>query len=153
MIQSVALTLAPLLTSFAIASQPGAMYETIKKPDWTPPPIAFPIVWTVLYLSMGYASTRVADATGSLWSIPMIVYWIQLALNISWTPVFFGKGKYATALTILRVLLAAVLVTAVLFWQVDTTSGLLLVPYIAWLFVAHALNWWIVDNNPDQTTS
>jgi len=146
-LQTPALTVAPLLVSFIVASQPNDTYDAIKKPDWTPPSYVFPIVWTILYLSMGYASARVADRV-SLMSVPMLLYAIQLALNVSWTPVFFGLGEYAQALTILRVLIAAVLVTIVAFWQVDQVAGLLLIPYLAWLGVAHGLNSGIVAMNP-----
>jgi len=145
--QSILLSIAPLIVSFAVARQPGPRYDTIRKPEWTPPPIAFPIVWTILYLSMGYASARVAGAS-SLWSLPMLAYLIQLALNVSWTPVFFGRGEYATALTILRTLIVAVVITTVLFWRVDWIAGALLLPYLGWLGVAHELNRSIVRMNP-----
>lgn len=149
MLQSIALTTLPLLISFSLSSQPGERYDAIQKPSWTPPPIAFPIVWTTLYLLMGYASARVAGAVG-LVSIPMLIYAFQLVLNVSWTPVFFGQGKYAQALTILRALIIAVIATIVVFWQVDATAGALLLPYLAWLAVAHELNRGVVRLNPEN---
>lgn len=145
-LQTLILTIAPLLVSFAVASRPSETYDAIRKPDWTPPPYVFPIVWTILYLSMGYASARVADRV-SLLSVPMLLYAVQLALNVSWTPVFFGLGEYAKALTILRVLIVTVLATIAAFWQVDHVAGLLLLPYLAWLGVAHGLNSGIVTLN------
>lgn len=146
--QTPVLTVAPLLLSFAVAQQPGDMYDAIAKPDWTPPPYVFPIVWTFLYLSMGYASARVAGTVG-LVSIPLLVYLVQLMLNVSWTPVFFGQGDFTTALTILRALLFAAIATTVMFWNVDTTAGVLFLPYIGWLLVAHELNRGIVRLNPN----
>lgn len=145
-IQSIALTILPLLISFSLSTQPDSRYDTINKPTWTPPPIMFPIVWTTLYILMGYASARIVNTVGLL-SFPMMLYTIQLILNISWTPVFFGHGKYGEALTILRVLVIAVLATAVAFWRLDTVAGVLLIPYIAWLSVAHELNRSIVTLN------
>lgn len=146
MLQRLVLTILPLAVSFTFADQPGDMYRRIKKPTWTPPPIAFPIIWTALYLLMGYASSRVAASTG-LWSLPLLAYAVQLVLNVSWTPVFFGKGEFARALAILRALVVAVVVTAALFWRVDSVAGVLLLPYIAWLGVAHELNRSIVALN------
>jgi tryptophan-rich sensory protein len=118
MLQSIALTVLPLLISFSLSTQPSERYDAINKPSWTPPPIVFPIVWTTLYLLMGLASARVAESVG-LVSIPILIYAFQLLLNISWTPVFFGQGKYAQALTILRALIIAVIATIVVFWNVD----------------------------------
>lgn len=148
MLQSIALTALPLVISFSLSTQPGERYDAINKPSWTPPPVVFPIVWTTLYLAMGYASSRVAD-TVSLWSVPMLAYLVQLALNMSWTPVFFGQDDFTGALAILRVLIGAVILTTALFWRVDTIAGLLLLPYLAWLGVAHELNRGIVTMNPE----
>lgn len=147
MLQSILLTVLPLLISFSLSSQPDTTYNSIQKPSWTPPPIAFPIVWTTLYLLMGLASARVAESVG-LVSIPMLIYAFQLLLNVSWTPVFFGQGKYAQALTILRALIIAVIATIVVFWNVDTIAGALLLPYLVWLGVAHELNRGVVRLNP-----
>jgi benzodiazapine receptor len=144
--QALLLTLAPLLVSFAVSSRPGVEYSSLKKPAWTPPPIVFPIVWTCLYLGMGYASARVASVTG-LVSLPILAYVLQIVLNISWTPIFFGRGAYAKALTVLRYLIVVAATTMYLFWQVDRAAGLLFVPYLAWLGVAHELNRAIVSMN------
>lgn len=147
LLQRLVLTVLPLLVSFTVADKPGEMYQQIKKPAWTPPPLVFPIVWTALYLMMGYASSRVAASAGLL-SLPLLVYAVQLVLNVSWTPVFFGKGDFTLALTILRALVAVVVVTAALFWRADVLAGVLLLPYLVWLGVAHELNRSIVALNP-----
>ena len=65
---------------------PGAWYLAQKRPSFTPPNWAFPVVWTVLYLLMAWAGARLAAVQGSgdalaLWSV-------QIALNTLWTPVF-----------------------------------------------------------------
>ena len=152
MLLPIVLTLFPLLVSFVLAKPPGPRYERLAKPSWTPPPVVFPVVWTVLYLLMGYASARVATTIG-LWTVPIAAYAVQLLLNVSWTPVFFGRGDYAAALTILRGLLVAVVWTTIAFWRVDPASGALLLPYIAWLLVAHELNRGVVDLNPQSVPS
>jgi len=141
-------TFAPLLLSATTATRPNAGYESITKPSWTPPPYVFPIVWTILYVSMGYASYRVYTLGGAS-SPALVVYGIQLLLNIAWTPLFFGLRRYRDALFLLRLLLLMVIVTCILFWQEDPLSGALILPYIAWLLVAHELNRSIVNLNPD----
>lgn len=68
-------------------------FKILKKPSWTPPVAAFPIVWTVLYALMGYASYIVwtyggFEQQGSV----LLVYGIQLFLNLLW-PILFFKAK------------------------------------------------------------
>jgi benzodiazapine receptor len=146
MLRTIFLTAFPIVVSGIFATKPGISYESIRKPSWTPPPFVFPIVWTILYILMGFASSRVVDIAGFA-SVPAVLYFVQLVLNLSWTPVFFDRGDFSLALTILRALILTVFATTVAFWRVDTIAGAILVPYIAWLAVAHELNRSIVNSN------
>ena len=38
--------------------------ETIEKPPFSPPPIVFPVAWTLLYALMGVSAARIALAPG-----------------------------------------------------------------------------------------
>lgn len=147
MIQQVTIGSLPLiLGALSSASNTQAVYRDVKKPDWTPKPVYFPIVWTALYIMMGVGSVIVSNRTG-VFSAPMMLYWMQLALNVAWSPIFFSMQKYDAALFLIRALILAVTVTIVSWWTVSKTAALLLLPYLAWLFVAHALNAYIVREN------
>jgi tryptophan-rich sensory protein len=143
-----ALIAGPSAAAFLVARlvPPSTSYDTIQKPSWSPAPLVFPIVWTVLYLLMGYASYRVASRTGLI-TTAMGLYAAQLLLNIAWTPVFFGLSAYTAALWMIRGIMALVILTMIAFADVDTTSTLIMIPYLAWLGVAHQLNQGIVDLN------
>ena len=123
-------------------------YASLPRPAWTPPSWAFGPVWTVLYVLMGLAARRVVLASGGsgrvLPMLPMLLFALQLALNLAWTPVFFGQKNPAKAMTILWCLLGAAIATTVAFWRVDAVAGAMLVPYLAWLGVAAALNYSII---------
>ncbi|PRP81919.1 peripheral-type benzodiazepine receptor [Planoprotostelium fungivorum] len=129
-------------------------YKNLKKPSWTPPPIAFPIAWTTLYATMGYASFRVlARLTGylplttALTTAPMLAYFGQLVLNFSWTPLFFVKRRPDLAMIDITLLNLGILYTAHEFVKVDRLAGKLLIPYWLWVSFAGTLNFWIWRNN------
>lgn len=126
--------------------QPGAWYEGLQKPSWTPPRWAFPVVWTTLYLLMSYAAMRVALLPGSGQAL---AFWsLQIALNTLWTPVFFGAHRKGLGLLILGCLWLTVAAMLGAFWTLDGWAALLIVPYLVWLTIAAALNFWIWRRNP-----
>ena len=130
------------------ASDPWFM--ALDKPDIFPPPVAFGIVWPILYVLMGFAVATVCAAWGSRYRLPAILAFVlQLLVNLAWTPVFFGEHEITFALYVILVLDVAVFVTIVLFWQVRRMAALLLLPYLAWILFAAVLNYEFLRLNPD----
>lgn len=127
---------------------PGPWYQRLKKPGWTPPNWAFPVVWTTLYFCMAVAGARVAMIPGN--GIAMALWSLQIALNALWTPVFFGLRRMRLGLIVLAGLWLAVAATMVALWSLDTVAGLLFVPYLIWVSIAGALNAAVLRLNPDQ---
>lgn len=125
--------------------QPGEWYKALDKPSWTPPDWLFPVAWTYLYLSMAYATARVAGLEGSAYA--MAFFALQIALNTLWTPVFFGLRRMGAGMVVLICLWVAVAGMLVSFWQLDWLAGLLIVPYIVWVSVAGALNFSVWRRN------
>lgn len=117
-------------------------YGQMYKPLLSPPGWVFPVVWTVLYLLMGYASFLVltSGASEPRKRRALTVYAVQLALNALWPLFFFRFGWYGFAFAWLLLLAAAVLLTWVLFRYIDRRAGDLLLPYLFWLFFAAYLN-------------
>lgn len=123
-------------------------YASLDKPAGTPPNWVFGPVWTVLYVLMGYALWRlmsnVSDTAERRSTIN--VFFVQLALNLSWSVVFFGLHRPFAAGIVITLLLAAILVTIRLFWRLDKVSSYLLIPYALWVGYALFLNagvWWL----------
>jgi len=129
---------------------PGKWYEGLVKPNWTPPNWLFPVAWTTLYLLMAGAGARVAVSSGN--GIAMALWALQIALNGLWTPVFFGLHKIRLGLVILVGLLVSVFCCMIALWSVDWLAGLMFVPYLAWVSVAGALNYSVMQLNPDEVT-
>jgi tryptophan-rich sensory protein len=120
-------------------------YPTIAKPAWTPPSWLFGPVWTILYAMMGVAAWLVWRRVG--WSGALVWFAIQLALNATWSPVFFGLHRLGLALVNIGLLWLAILGTTIAFWRVAPVAGGLFVPYLAWVSFATALNFAIWQLN------
>lgn len=126
--------------------QPGSWYRDLRKPSWTPPDWAFPVVWSLLYLLIALAATRMAGLPGS--GTALALWSCQIALNTLWTPVFFGGHHIRTGLVVIVLLWAVVALATVAFWALDWVAALMLLPYLAWLGLAAALNFRIWRDNP-----
>lgn len=125
-------------------------FVQLVKPEIMPPGWAFPVAWSILYVLLGLALAMVINARGSSVRVPaLIVFAIQMAINLAWTPVFFGMHQVVTALIMIGALLALVVLTILLFWRVRKGAALLLVPYLAWLGFAFILLYQIHVLNPD----
>lgn len=138
------------LSGMAANSGPtNPWFASLVKPAIYPPPQAFGIVWSILYVLMGVALAMVITARGARGrGIAIAAFIVQLALNLAWSPLFFGAHQITLALYLILAIDVAVLVTIVLFWRVRPRAALLLVPYLAWVLFATVLNWEFRVANP-----
>jgi tryptophan-rich sensory protein len=124
-------------------------FAALEKPAIYPPPEAFGIVWTALYVMMGLAFALVCAAWGAKGrTLAIVAFIVQLALNLAWSPLFFMFHEIQAALILLGVIDLAVLAALVLFWRVRWLAGALLLPYLAWVGFATVLNWQLLELNP-----
>ena len=129
-------------------------FQSLTKPSLFPPPAVFGIVWTILYAMIGFAAALVASARGAYGrELALGVWFVQLLLNLAWTPVFFGAQKIIEAFWLLVAIDVAVIVTVVLFWRIRKLAGLLLLPYLAWVLFATVLNFQFWQENPDASVT
>ncbi|KAF8335062.1 TspO/MBR-like protein, partial [Cantharellus anzutake] len=125
-------------------------YDRLKAPWGRLPKQVFPIIWPILYMSMGYASHLAAITLNDDQSKRcdcLKLYYAQLALNLAWTPLFFVYKKKGCALLDLFALLGTTCkLTAELARITNGKSTWFLAPYCAWLTYATYLNagyWWL----------
>ncbi|MBM4101135.1 MAG: tryptophan-rich sensory protein [Phycisphaerae bacterium] len=129
------------------AVTPGAWFDTLVKPSWNPPSWVFGPVWTILYIMIAIAAVRLLQDAGwtrGRWAI--ILFALQLALNLLWPWIFFSRQAIGWAFVDIVLLWAVLGVTIVLCWRVSFGSALLLLPYFAWVSFASVLNgtfWWL----------
>lgn len=119
-------------------------YDGINKPSWNPPAWIFGPAWTVLYATMAVAAWLVWREGG--WRAQgrvLSLFVLQWALNVLWTPLFFGLHRPGLALIDIVALWLAILATLIAFWRVRRAAGILLPPYLAWVTFAAVLNFTI----------
>jgi translocator protein len=118
--------LAFLAVCFVVAGIGGAVtrtsvetwYPTLAKPAFTPPDWVFGPVWTVLYAIMALAAWLVWRRTGWQGSA-LTLFFVQLALNLMWSILFFGLQLVGLALVDIVVLVIVIALTTIAFWRVD----------------------------------
>lgn len=115
-------------------------YGSIQQPPLSPPSWLFPIVWTILYVMMGFASYLIYETKDNNNKNALIFYSIQLAINFIWPIFFFGFDAYFFSFILIIILLIFVILTMISFYRINKTAGLLLVPYLLWLIFAAYLN-------------
>ncbi|HEY0773197.1 MAG TPA: TspO/MBR family protein [Nocardioidaceae bacterium] len=118
-------------------------YADADKPPFTPPGWLFGPVWTVLYAAMAGAAWRLSrrreEGTSEAGAL-LRLWWLQLALNFLWTPLFFAGQLLWLAFVDILLLDVVVAVLVVRAWRVDRVAAWLLAPYLVWILFATALN-------------
>ena len=126
---------------------PGEWYQSMQKPSLTPPDIAFPIVWNILFVLMGLAAWRVWEKREKSVSFALGLFIAQLGLNIFWSYLFFGIHRPDLALIEITILWLVILSTLGSFFKIDKVAGILMLPYLFWVSFAIYLNYTFVQLN------
>lgn len=116
------------------------VFPALEKPPLSPPAILFPIVWTALYILMGVGMAEVRSRGGAGSRRAERIWWAQLAVNFSWTLVFFLAEAYLAALVVLVLLFVLVVAMTMAFDRVSGPAARLQAPYLVWLAFAAYLN-------------
>ncbi|NOT58574.1 MAG: tryptophan-rich sensory protein [Deltaproteobacteria bacterium] len=136
-------------SSTAVFVSVDGWYAGLLKPSWNPPAWLFGPVWTLLYAMMAVAAWLVWREGG--WreqARALRLFLLQWLLNALWTPLFFGLHRPGLAFAEIILLWLALVATLVSFWRVRKQAGVLLMPYLAWVSFAAALNFTIWRLNP-----
>lgn len=131
-----------------LAGPDTAWFAALDKPAIYPPPVVFGVVWTALFTLLAVALWLVIrSGRGRPRRVAVAAFLAQFAVNLAWTPTFFGLQQLLAGLAVIAVLFALVLLTAAAFARVDRRSALLLVPYLAWVAFAAVLNYrfWVLN--------
>lgn len=129
-------------------------FDALEKPFFMPPGWAFGLVWPILYLLLGIALAMIlAEPPSDRRRNALTLFFLQLALNFSWSPIFFAAHDISLAKYVIFAMAALAAGAAGQFFRLRKAAGLLMAPYLAWLVFAAMLNAAIGRLNPAAGTS
>jgi len=124
-------------------------YANLNKPFFTPPDWLFGPVWTALYLLMAVSAFLIwqKGLDNPAVKTALVLYLLQLILNLLWTPLFFGLKMPLIAFIEILLLCAAIILTVLVFARTSVFASVLLFPYILWTCFAAVLNFsiWLLN--------
>ena len=127
----------------------GPWYQSLKQPDWNPPDEVFPIAWTTIFALAAIAAVetwrKIERRSTAEWMVGLFA--LNGFLNVFWSLLFFRLQRPDWALVGVGALWLSVLVLVVYCGRHSRPAGLLLLPYLAWVSIAAALNIAVVDLN------
>jgi|SRR6185312_4877629 len=124
-------------------------FDGLQKPSFMPPGWAFGVVWPILYALLGVSlAIALREPASHHRRLGLTLFFIQLALNFLWSPIFFAAHDIMLAKWVILVMAAVAAAAAGQFFRLNRNAGLLLLPYIGWLVFAATLNWTIEALNP-----
>ncbi|MEM1167594.1 MAG: TspO/MBR family protein [Cyanobacteria bacterium P01_H01_bin.35] len=116
-------------------------YDSIVRPKWAPPPLAFPIVWMTIAVLRVISSLLIWQQMNQQFLVfPLIAFAVHLALGDTWNTIFTVERRLGAAVpvVILGPWLSALIVT-IFYWQTNPIAGMILAPSCVWLTVAAVL--------------
>jgi tryptophan-rich sensory protein len=138
------------LGSLVTITGPGSWYATLQKPFFTPPNWLFAPMWITLFVLMGIALYLVweSDTEPREVQIAIGIFGVQFALNVIWSFLFFGLRSPILGFADIVLLWVMIAATIGAFYRVNKSAAYLLIPYIAWVTLASALNGAVYFMNP-----
>ncbi len=138
-----------LVAGLGGAFKPDAWYRALAKPSWNPPDWVFGAGWAILYVLIALAGWLAWEGVAAEAAVlPMAIYAVQLMLNAGWSAVFFGLKRPDWAFAELACLWLAIVANILAFYPIDPLAAGLLLPYLAWVTFAGALNLAVWRLNP-----
>jgi translocator protein len=135
---------AGIIGSIFTISTLSTWYPTLIKPNFSPPSWLFAPVWVLLYFLMGISLYLIWQNKSKDNSKSLILFGIQLILNVFWSFLFFVLRSPLYGLIDILFLLAAIVLTIMFSFKISSYASILLIPYLAWVSFAALLNYSIM---------
>lgn len=119
----------------------SGFYKDTIQPPLAPPSAVFPVVWGILYALMGISAYLVytgSEDDSTLRRTALGLYIVQLAVNFSWSIIFFRFRAFTAAAAVAVLLALLVFAMTAAFARVSKPAAWLNVPYLLWsIFAAY----------------
>ena len=123
------------------------IYDKITMPPLSPPGWLFPVVWSILFILMGISAALIFVSDSAQKESALFVYAVSLALNFTWSILFFNMQAFILSFIVLVGLWVSIIITIVKYFTIDKTAAWLQMPYLIWVTFAGYLNAAIVILN------
>jgi len=124
-------------------------YAGLIKPIFSPPSWVFSPAWIISFILMGFtlflilqAGTRQHDVMFGL-----ILFIAQLLFTLAWAYTFFGTHAIFFSFLFMVALVATLLCAVIQIFRFSVTGGMLMIPYLFWVFYLSYLNYGIMTLN------
>lgn len=141
-----------LLTAFVLSyataciggalTELGPWYYALRQPGWKPPDAAFGVIWSLIFTlcAISAALAWQAAATRALRLRVTWLFGVNALLNMLWSALYFKLQRPDWALIEVAFLWLSIAALIVGLWRLSRWASALLLPYLAWVSVASALN-------------
>lgn len=117
-----------------------SVYKALVHPPLSPPAWLLPVIWTVLYILMGFSSYLAASSPSRRRGEGLWLYGIQLLLNFLRTLVFFQLKNHLLAFFILLFLWYTIVKMISAFWTINRDAAILQIPYLLFITCCGYIN-------------
>lgn len=138
-----ALAIGGLFTNAGVSSN---WYQTMNKAPWTPPGWVFGAAWTTIMICFAFYMAYLTELKAGRKTVIML-FTIQLILNITWNPIFFYFQSVSVGLVCISLLTILIGYLFFYYWKAVKIKTLFLAPYLVWLVIATSLNLYIFIYN------
>ena len=120
-------------------------YLNLDKAPWTPPGWVFGAAWTTIMVC--FSVYLVFLLTKNFSKKKLILFIIQVLLNVSWNYIFFNQRLILFALVTITLLTSVIFYLFITYYKEQKRFSFLLLPYMVWLCIATSLNLYILIHN------
>ena len=129
------------ISGLANAGNITGWYATLHKPSFNPPNYLFGPVWTILYMLMGISLYLILQSPKTdARNTALIIFAFQMALNFSWSFLFFYFKWPGIAFIEILIMWIAIIMMILTFYRISPPAAYMQVPYLLWVSFASVLN-------------
>lgn len=141
-------TIATAALGSFLTSSGMSWYDTqLIQPAITPPKIAFPIAWNIIFILTTISALIIFNSKKASKIRKRLIadlFIANAALNVLWSLLFFNLRLLTPALVEMVLLEMTLVALMMLIWRTSKLSSLLLLPYAIWVAFATYLTSQIV---------